>query len=249
MSKRNSRSKSDIVTFHGRYVLADGSATNVVPVPLTPLGLDARLLQVSDCFMEYRFTSLRATLTTSQNPTNPCRLLAVAYAETFTNTSPTTLVDCVESFGACAWGNGLFGSPCPDLRVPQKILRGGTNPWYRRSTGFDDNVEIQGRLFFAIDSTRSFESCPVTMVIEYTVELREPVAAGLSLARREQKSLDNDTVIVPSVPVKSGPPVKEPMRQAEGRVRNRGLYDPDTGRLVAESDYFVRASPDPSSVQ
>jgi hypothetical protein len=169
MSTRNFRAHT---RFQGRhFVTLNGASTQVVQL-LTPLNLDARLLAASDLFMNYRFTNVVVhAIFASTN-----QLVGIGFNTGIATTAPAGYQELMD-MSCASMGSGLFGSPCPKLKIGPKILLGTTGPkWFRRGTPYDDTLEVQGQLVVLQNGNFSVNYC--YLVIMYTIEFCNPLDAA-----------------------------------------------------------------------
>lgn len=173
--RKNGGGQDRIIKQHGHFVYTVSTAATVSPFFVNPLYMDQRLIEQSDEFQEYRFTSLKARAfseyTTTLHP-----VVSLAYTPVVLGTFPT--VAQLPSLAVFALGAGSAGFPFPSIRVPRSELQSNAPKWFRRGTAYDDLLETQGTLY--VGTTSSFATLSVVVHIEYTVELKARAEAGLT---------------------------------------------------------------------
>jgi len=174
------------VKYFGRYYAASVAAASTYGIQLNPLQLDARLVTVSDAFLEYRFTKVIARAWLGVNTGNTATVatlpsvanLGLAYTPNVLTTSPASLADLCNLQNVSV-GNGTIGSAYPRLRLgPPALQAPGPVKWYRRGTAYDDTLEVQGFLWMA--GSNSWNAVPLSWLIEYEIEFRTPADTGLT---------------------------------------------------------------------
>lgn len=212
------RSQPNTIRLTGRHYVLVNYATSLTSLDLSVLSLDARLVSVSDAFQEYRFNKVTVTATpAAQGP-----FIGLSYQPGLLSTAPASLGD-LQNLENTAYGNGLFGSPVPRLRLAQRQLLGAAPvKWFRRGTAYDDTVELQGRLFLA--SSVGFNTTAAYLHVDYEVELRAS-ADTAETSRSELKTawedLDPVTVQLHELQRVLGVAarVPNPLREAGSAVR------------------------------
>lgn len=169
-------SENGIVRMSGRYLFQANGVATMAAIGLNPLNMDARLVTVSDAWLEYRFTRARCKAWPITGTTSLC----LAYNPGLVTTSPTTQ-DQLTTLQQFAIGNGSFGCPFPALKLGLQALMGPSPmKWFRRGTGYDDLFETQGQLWFYNEGI-AFNTLNVFVLVEYEVEFRSPAATALTL--------------------------------------------------------------------
>jgi len=151
--------------------------------------MDARLLQLSDSWQEFRFTKAKVmawlgNLTPASPSVTPGGAnLSLGYTPALPSSQPALLSEVLQLQNA-AIGNGTFGSPYPKLRLTRNDLTGASPvKWYRRGTAYDDTLEVQGSVY--ISSSDLFSARPLSVVVEYEIEFRTPADPATTLARQD----------------------------------------------------------------
>jgi hypothetical protein len=168
------------VTINGRYVATLSGAVTVNAVNLSPLLLDARLLALSDQYQYYRFTAVRFHL--FPNSGSDAVPAAIGYVPGLLSAAPASQQDMAD-LPLFQMGNGDYGLPWPRIVVSKNLLmKSSTAPaWYRRGTGYDDLLEVQGTMYsYLFGSTFATFNC--FFIVEYTIQLADPAAAADTLA-------------------------------------------------------------------
>jgi len=148
--------------------------------------MDARLLQLSDSWQEFRFTKAKVmawlgNLTPASPSVTPGGAnLALGYTPAIPGSQPALLSEVLQLQNA-AIGNGTFGAGYPKLRLSRNDLTGASPvKWYRRGTAYDDTLEVQGSVY--ISSSDLFSARPLSVVVEYEIEFRTPADPATTLA-------------------------------------------------------------------
>ncbi len=188
----------------------------------------SKLSSLSDCWALFRFTRFVIEMCPVVHTDNagtvgnvpPCRM-ACGYSPEITDAVPTTLAGVVDSPFATTvvtqQPNGSTTAPVvvwPANRVrytiPPRLLRATGVPWFRTRLGtFDNNLEIQGFLYFAIEFIAAAVSgvFEQTVSIEYTIEFKDFIGPGQTpkrLPALEEDEKDCEVVETPP-PSKSIP--------------------------------------------
>lgn len=182
MPKGNHRGRSGGVdrttTISGHHLYQVTAAATVASLSLSPLSLDQRLIEQSDEFQEFRFTSVKIRVfnefSTALRPTT-----AVAYTPVVLGATPTYAQ--LPSLACFAVGNGFPGSPFPSFRVSKRELFTNAPRWFRRGTPYDDLLETQGTFYYG--NNGSFATYPINVHISYTIELKARAEAALTSLR------------------------------------------------------------------
>jgi len=157
---------------------------------LNPLYLDQRLLEQSDEFQEYRFTSVRFSAFAPNRTDSTMPILQVAYTPVVLGATPTyAQMSSLAVFGV---GAGLPGSPYPSIRPSRNELQANAPRWFRRGTAFDDLLETQG--VFYVGSDISFSGKTVYVHMEYTVELKARAEAALTALVTQPPTASQDVM-------------------------------------------------------
>jgi len=173
----------------GRYYLTLGpaNANGVVSFGLTPAFLGARLADLANLFLEFRFTGLRITWLSSTTT-------LVGYYAVYEPSVPTSLVEASETD---------YVKPCfatqlmpARYRVPADALLGNrTINWFRTipAAGADDNLEYQGMMFAAGLAVSAY----LNVFVEYDIEFRGRAPGVVSVTRplaERQRQYARDSV-------------------------------------------------------
>jgi hypothetical protein len=159
--------------FRGKYLYTESSAAAIGVLSLTPLNLDARCVSITDAFMLYRFTKLRFHIV----PTGGAGygIFALGYTPAIPTTGPGNgqqVLDCAVS----SFGNGSVGFPLPHLNLTRKTLMTNAPKWFRRGTGYDDLLELQGQIYYWAQN--NFNVANVLILIEWEIEVASPLATA-----------------------------------------------------------------------
>jgi len=173
MSKLNK-----MVTYTGRHIINDISATFTNNVGLNPLVLDPRLVTVSDAFQEFRFTRVNVHVLYGGAAPQP-------WALAYTPVIPTAAVGStgftdLAGMAAFSAGSGIFGSPFPHLKLGKKILAQNAPKWFRRGTAYDDLLEVQGYIYYS-NLLSGIDQVRIVLVIDYTIQLQAPSTTSLTM--------------------------------------------------------------------
>ena len=168
------------------YVTSTSNALSTFFVQFSPLVMDARVLQVSDAWQEFRFVKAKAkawlgNLTPASASVTPGGAnLALGYTPALPTVQPVLLSDVMQLQNA-AIGNGTFGCGYPQIRMSRNDMIGASPvKWYRRGTAYDDTLEVQGSVF--ISSSDLFSARPLSVLVEYEIEFRTPSDPGNTVA-------------------------------------------------------------------
>lgn len=175
--------------YQGRFFFySTSNATGSTFVQLSPLVMDARLLQVSDAFQEFRFTrvvvrSWLGNVTPASPSVTPGGAnVALGYFPALITNTPVTHQEILTAQNA-AIGNGTFGSPYPRIKMNRNDLLGAAPvKWYRRGSAYDDTLEVQG-IVYAL-SNDLFSARPIMVLVEYECEFRIPADPALTATGR-----------------------------------------------------------------
>ena len=166
-------SENQVVRMSGRYLVNDVSATNVGLINFNPLQMDARLVTISDAWLEYRFVRAQVRCWVS-NTSN----IALCSDPNILSVTPSTL-DQFTTFQQFATGNGTFGSPFPKIKLSGAAIRGAAPvKWFRRGTAVDDSLETQAQIYYL--GFTNFSTTPIYVLVEYEIEFRVPAATALT---------------------------------------------------------------------
>jgi len=152
-----------------------GGAYTVDTLYLNPLSLDQRLIEQSDEFQEFRFTSLRVRAFSYTGQTDS-PWLQLAYTPVVLGATPTYAQ--MSSLAVFSVGNGTVGAPYPSIRPSRAELQANAPRWFRRGTAFDDLLESQGVLY--LGANQNFSVRQVRVHIHYTIELKARAEAALT---------------------------------------------------------------------
>jgi hypothetical protein len=177
-------------------VFAITGAYTVNTFYLNPLNLDQRLIEQSDEFQEYRFTSVRLTAFSPIRTDTAMPVIQVAYTPVVLGTTPTyAQMTSLAVFGV---GSGSPGSPYPSIRPARSELQANPPRWFRRGTAFDDLLESQG--IFYVGSDVSFATRTVYVHFQYTVELKARAEAALTALISRSTPQDSMAMALNMVP-------------------------------------------------
>ena len=166
--------ENQIVRMAGRWAYLVNASATMSGFNMNPLNMDARLLTVSDSWLEFRFTRVKARAWAVS--AGPC--VSYAFTPNIMSAGPTT-ADDLTTLQSFAQGNGLVGSAFPMLRLSGAALIGAAPvKWFRRGTTVDDTIESQGQ--FWLHSNVNFSTTNLNVLIEYEIEFRVPAAAALT---------------------------------------------------------------------
>lgn len=189
--------------FVGRAYFTLTSNAQTWVLNLTPLGLDARLVTVSDGWQEFKFTKvlikawLGNIVAASPSVTPGGANLALAYSPNILGSGPISVQELM-NLQNVAVGNGTYGCPYPRLALAKSALTSpGPVKWFRRGTPFDDTLEVQGSIYFA--STDTWSARPLTMFVEYEIEFRVPADTALTSASPEAKVNTDPAVLAKQI--------------------------------------------------
>jgi len=198
--KRSSRSRRD--PFHGfqierasgRYYISLGpaNANGVVSFGLTPAFLGARLADLANLFLEFRFTRLRVSWLATGYLGGPT---IVGYYAQYEPAVPTSMTEASETdyCQICFAAQTTRSS----ITVPLAVMGGNRAvTWYRTipAAGADDNLEYQGMLFGAgLTPTTGL----MPLWVEYDIEFRGRAPGVVSVTRPIRALWDTDSKEVP----------------------------------------------------
>jgi len=182
--------ESSVIKCAGRYyVTSTSNALSTFFVQFSPLVMDARLLQLSDSWQEFRFTKAKvAAWLGNLTPASPSVTpgganLALGYTPALPSSQPALISEVLQLQNA-AIGNGTFGSGYPKIRLSRNDMTGASPvKWYRRGTAYDDTLEVQGAVY--ISSSDLFSARPLSLFIEYEIEFRTPADPATTATRRD----------------------------------------------------------------
>lgn len=165
------------------YVTNTGIAQYEV-VPVTPQLLGDRAVAIADLYGLWRPKSIRFKAV----PLSTSALVCVGH---FFPNSYAAGVSTMEEFvdlPACKYGNGLFGSPLPDLLLEEPYWRTNAMPqWYTTSLlPTDPELEKAGVLVYG-NATSTFATHNFLGVIEWEVEFKSMLDPTVSLGRLQQR--------------------------------------------------------------
>ncbi len=191
--------KRNVVKLRGRYFELQSGAFNTFALNLNPLNLDARCLALTDNFQEFRFTKV------SYKATSQGALQTVHIG--FTPSIPTATPNTAQEIADMPYyklGNGQFGSPLPKLTLGRKILMGDfPTQWFRRGTGYDDLVEVQGVFSVFLSGSGQFAANPTGFLLEWEMEVCASSDSSNTIRKPPrlvvEESKDDDGVVVRSV--------------------------------------------------
>lgn len=168
----------DQVTISGRKFLALSVTSNLATLVLTPGTIGGRCEALSDAFMLFRFVDLKVHFSCGSAPATAVpQENVVGYSSVIVTAAPTTATQVYEMDRAAVC-HGLNLEPAT-LRVPRSVLLHSGPVWYRRGTTYDDTDEQQGVLYGYVTGN----AATLNVWIEWTIELADPVATGVSLKR------------------------------------------------------------------
>lgn len=180
------QNENKIVRVAGRLYTTTTSLSSVFFVQLSPLVMDARLLQVSDAWLEFRFVKAKARAWLGNlSPASPSVTpgganLALAYSPNLLTSAPINVLETM-NLQNVQIGNGTVGCAYPHLSLSRAALTApGPVKWYRRGTTYDDTLEVQGSFFMS--SSDNWSARPLSVLIEYEVEFRTPADTALTAA-------------------------------------------------------------------
>lgn len=193
------------VKIRGRYHLTIAGAAYVVEQLVNPLTMDQRLIELSDTFQEFRFTKLRISLMNASIGSE----IAVAYEPTVLTTAPT--LSTIHTLACYKRGNGQYGTPNPLLTVGRGELLASAPKWFRRGTAYDDLLETQGKIYYAVYGGSFFSVLNGSALIEYEIELKSAAEASLTAKNplaetKEEQDLDEVATAVNMSRVVRPPP-------------------------------------------
>lgn len=221
--KNSSSLERNTIKYSGKVLTRFASTSALRKVVLSPLATNVatnekylgfwsvRLSELADTFFEYRFTRLRLRFTGDVDS-----LYVSCIAVGFSN-AVGTLADPGSQYQVmdCPWSKAVLdrlSRPPENFSVPKQYLLPPLTKWLKCTTAADDNMELQGVLYFYCDAP-AVESYVSTCEIDYAIEFRNPIYVGATPAT-DQKYLrmtedektddsDKDSVVVPSVSSKN----------------------------------------------
>jgi len=176
MASRRQRQVTQQGTAYVTTAAADGNgvATHLV----APTQFGSELTGLSDVFLSYRFTSLTIETFAFELVSAAPISGVVGYTSVLPNTAPASRAEVSQlPHAVMIWAPRTTPTR---LTLSSRALQ-GLQPWFRRSTAFDDNFEFQGALYFAgITATTGTAS----FFVRYTVEFQDPVPPAMTIHRR-----------------------------------------------------------------
>jgi len=174
------RSQDPTVTVKSKTIITYATANSLEVITLSPLNLDAWLINESDGYQEYRFTSLHvsAVIHGTANGFAPCIL---GYSPSLPSATPSA--SQLMQYPIASMGMGQAGAPWPSLTIGRDELLANGPKWFRRGTAYDDLTEFQGTIGLANYNGTAFSTYPCFVVISYTVELRGHIPTALTAER------------------------------------------------------------------
>lgn len=168
----------------GRTYVTNTGIAQYEEIPVTPQLLGDRAVAIADLYGLWRPKSLRFRAT----PLTTGALVCVGHRYPNSYASGVTTMEEFVDLPACKFGNGLFGSPLPDLLLEEPYWRANAMPqWYTTSTlPTDPELEKAGAFVYG-NATSTFATHNFLGVIEWELEFKCMLDPTVSLSRLQQR--------------------------------------------------------------